>query len=65
MELYQERPELAIKDKKGEEKKEEPKNILAAKKWDSRNTLSKLQFILINCSNLNIMFYLNVYYLYS
>lgn len=31
MELYQERPE-EIKVKKGEEKKEEPKNLLAAEK---------------------------------
>jgi len=31
MELYQERPELDVKGKKGEEKKEEPKNVLAAK----------------------------------
>jgi len=27
MELYQERPEVEIKGKKGEEKKEEPKNL--------------------------------------
>lgn len=34
MELYQERPELEIKGKKGEAgAKEEPKNLLAGKKW--------------------------------
>jgi len=36
MELYQERPEVVNKEKKAEgeeEKSEEPKNLLAAKKW--------------------------------
>ena len=31
MELYQERPEVERKEKKGEEKKEEPKNLLVGK----------------------------------
>ena len=32
MELYQDRPELDIKGKKGDEKKEEPSNLLTEKK---------------------------------
>jgi hypothetical protein len=32
MELYQDRPELDVKGKKGDEKKEEPSNLLTDKK---------------------------------
>jgi hypothetical protein len=32
MELYQEKPELEIKGKKGDAPKEEPKNLLISKK---------------------------------
>ena len=32
MELYQDRPELDIKGKKGDEKKDEPSNLLTEKK---------------------------------
>jgi small subunit ribosomal protein S3Ae len=32
MELYQDRPEVDVKGKKGEEKKEEPTNLLAGEK---------------------------------
>lgn len=59
MELYQDRPELDIKGKKGEEKKDEPSNLLVGKKdWAlivQDHELKILQFIIqFNCTNLSI-----------